>query len=411
MAADRPVPEPRVTLFSPLGSRYFRLALAGRLLSLTGNAAQSVTLAVLVLDITQRPSGWGALLTAQAIPQALLMLGGGLAVDRFQSRSVMLAANLLQALVLAPLVPGALLGQLELWHLYAYAIASGIAFAFYIPASQAIVPELLPEHQVRGGNALWILAFHVSRFVGPPVAGLVIAQAGLAWAIAATVVMFVGGAAALWPVRAAAAVHRSTEAPLRQIREGVLAVRDDPLLLIVILSATVYNFGAAAATFVGLPSLAKLTLDAGDEGVGILYAALGGGALLGVLATGSRAQLPRQAVVGSLTNLGMGVALVAAALAPTLWTVVPFLAVAGAFSSAGGVIFLTLIQMRAAPHVRGRVMALLSLSLFGLTPLAYGIGGLLGDAVGPRGILIGGGAVVFLCGLLMLASKPIRAVP
>ena len=179
----------------------------------------------------------------------------------------------------------------------------------------------------------------------------------------------------------------------------------------VILSAMIYSFGAAAATFVGLPSLAKLTLDAGDEGVGILYAALGGGALLGVLVTGSRAQLPRQAVVGSLTNLGMAVALAGAALAPTLWTAVPFLAVAGAFQSAGGVIFLTLMQMRAAPHVRGRVMALLSLSLFGLTPLAYGIGGLLGDVVGPRGILAGGGAVVFLCGILMLASKPIRDVP
>ena len=411
MAAEKPASEPRVTLLSPLGSRDFRFALGGRLVSLIGDAAQSVTLAVLVLDITQRPSGWGALLTAQAIPRALLMLGGGMAVDRFQSRSVMLAANVLQALVLVPLVVGALLGQLELWHLYAYAIASGAAFALYVPASQAIVPELLPEWQVRAGNALWILAFHVSRFVGPPVAGLLIAQAGLSVTLALIVAAFAAGAAALWPIHSTATVPRSRESTLVQIREGVAAVRDDPVLTITILSAMIYNFGAAAATFVALPSLAKLTLDAGDEGVGILYAALGGGALLGVLATGSRARLPRQAVVGSLTNLGMGLALAGGALAPSLWTAVPFLAVAGAFQSAGGVIFLTLVQMRAAPHVRGRVMALLSLSLFGLTPLAYGIGGLLGDAVGPRGILAGGGAVVFLCGVLMLASKPIRDVP
>ena len=410
MAAELPAPEPRITLLSPLGSRDFRLALAGRLLSLTGNAAQSVTLAILVLDITQRPSGWGTLLTVQAIPQALLMLGGGLAIDRFTSRTVIVVANVLQALVLAPLVPGALLGQLELWHLYAYAVASGVVFAFYIPASQAIVPEILPEGQVRSGNALWVLAFHASRFVGPPTAGLLIAQTGLASSLAVTVGIFVAGAAALWPVRSGPG-HRSGETPLRQVREGVAAVRDDPVLLIVILSAMVYNFGAAAATFVGLPSLAKLSLDAGDEGVGILYAALGGGALLGILVTGSRAHMPRQAVVGSLTNLGMGAALIVAALAPTLWTAVPLLAVAGAFQSAGGVIFLTLMQMRAAPHVRGRVMALLSLSLFGLTPLAYGVGGLLGDAVGARGILIGGGGVVILCGLLMLSSKPIRDAP
>jgi hypothetical protein len=93
----RPAEASRVGLFSPLGWPDYRWALGGRLLSLTGDFAQSVILAVLVLDITQRPSGWGVLLTIQAIPRALLMLAGGVAVDRFQARSVMLVSNLVQA--------------------------------------------------------------------------------------------------------------------------------------------------------------------------------------------------------------------------------------------------------------------------------------------------------------------------
>ena len=80
----------------------------------------------------------------------------------------------------------------------------------------------------------------------------------------------------------------------------------------------------------------------------------------------------------------------------------PCLFVAGAFQSAGGVIFLTMVQTRAPVEVRGRVMSLLALSLFGLTPLAYGLGGLLGDVLGPRGILLAGAAVVGMTGVLLL---------
>ena len=397
-------------LLTPLRSRDYRLALGGRLFTLTGNAAQSVTLAVLVLDITQRPSGWGTLLTVQAVPQALLMLAGGVAVDRFRSRTVIVASNLLQALTLAPLLVAALLGGLELWHLYAYAVASGIVFALYIPASQTLVPELLPNEQVRSGNAFWVLAFNASRFIGPPVAATLIAHSGHAAALGASTAAFLVGAAALLPIRTATTVRRSRESTLHQLHEGLRAARRDAAVWTIILSAMVYNLGAAGATFVGLPSLAKLTLDAGDEGVGILYAAVGGGALLGVLVTGSLARIRRQAVVGAFTNFGMGLALIAAAFAPSVWVAVPLLVVSGAFQSAGGVIFLTLVQTRTAPEVRGRVIALLSFSLFGLTPLAYGLGGLLGDVLGPRGILIAGGAVIILCGAIMLARKPIRDV-
>src|SRR5215207_3493504 len=83
-------------LFSPLTFLSFRFALAGRVLTLTAGAAQAVTLALLVLDATGLPSGWGTILTVQAVPQVLLILAGGVAVDRFRPLAVMAASNLLQ---------------------------------------------------------------------------------------------------------------------------------------------------------------------------------------------------------------------------------------------------------------------------------------------------------------------------
>jgi len=402
-----------VGLLSPLGFRDYRLALGGRVLTLTGLAAQAVILALLTLDATGLPSGWGAMLTVQAVPQVLLMLAGGLATDRFRALTVVAASSVLQAAALVPLLLLSLggAGPLELWHLYAYAVASGVVAAFYTPASQAIVPELVPTEQVRSANALWILAFHGSRLVGPPAVATLSAQSGHAAALAMSIGLFVLGTLVLLPIRQQARRPRSRESPLSQIREGLRAARADAALWTIIVMAAVYNVGAAGATFVGLPSLAKLALGAGDEGVGILFAALGGGALLGIAVTGSLARLARQGVVGCATNFGMGLALMLTALAPSLWTAVACLFAAGAFQSAGGVIFLTLVQTRAPAEVRGRVMALLSLGLFGLTPLAYGLGGLLGDTLGPRGILLAGGAIVFLTGAIMLARKPLRDIP
>jgi predicted MFS family arabinose efflux permease len=406
------VPARAPGLLAPLAYHGFRFAVAGRLLAMTASAAQAVTLALLVLDATGLPSGWGAILTVQAIPQVLLILVGGVAVDRYRPLIVMAASNLVQATALVPLLALTFVGvdRIELWHLYVYAVVSGIGAAFFVPASQSLVPVLVPAAMVRSANALWLLAFHISRFVGPPIAATLAASSGHAAALAVAVLLFLVGTAILLPIRQPPSPVASRESPLTQIAEGFRVARQDPVLWTVILSAAIYNFGASGAALVGLPSLAKLTLDAGDQGVGILFGALGGGALIGVVLTSQIARLPRQGIVGAATNLGIGVALAGAGLAPSLWVAVPLLVVTGVFQSAGGVIFLTLVQTRAPAEVRGRVLALLSLSLFGLTPLAYGFGGLLGDLLGPRGILLAGAAVVGLTGVLLLLCRPIREI-
>jgi MFS family permease len=351
-------------------------------------------------------------LTVQAIPQVLLMLVAGVAVDRFRPVGVMAMSSLLQGLALAPVLVLARGGSahLELWHLYVYAVVSGVVAAFTQPASQAMVPELVPPDLVRNANALWLLAFHVSRFVGPPIASTLAAVSGHPAALAMAILLFLLGTLALLPVRQTAGHRPPSEPAWRQVVDGYRAARRDPVIWAVIVTAAVYNLGASGATLVGLPTLAKLVLDGGDQGVGILFGALGGGALAGIALTSFVARLPRQGIVAGLTDVAMGVAVMAAGLAPSLWVAVPCLVVAGAFGAAGGVIFLTLAQMRCPPEIRGRVMALLSLSLFGLTPLAYGFGGLLGDLLGPRGIMLAGGGIVMLCGLMVLTMRSMREI-
>src|SRR5439155_27320533 len=132
-----------------------------------------------------------------------------------------------------------------------------------------------------------------------------------------------------------------------------------------------------------LPGLAKLALDGGDQGVGLLYGAFGVGALGGTLLTGTVAALPRQGVVGARIIVAGGVALAVAGLMPSVWAAAPWVALSGAAQASVVVIFFSLVQTRAPADARGRVLSLYMLGVFGIAPLSYAIAALVGDLLGP----------------------------
>ena len=400
----------RGALFLPLSVPGFLLACAARLVSLGGDQFQAVALAAFALGATERSSGWGLVLVVQAIPRTALMLYGGVVVDRVRPRAVMVATNLVEAAAAAALGALAFGGALEMWHLYAFALVTGTAHAFFLPAQMAIVPDLLPAASIRGGNALWEMAFNLTRFVAP-LAGLVVAAGGTGPAFAFAAATLLVSAFLLSRIRLTARDPVPAPSPLRALVEGLRAARADPVIWTAIRMVPIYTLGSMGATFVGLPALAKLTLDAGDVGVGLAFGALGVGALLGTLVTGSVARLPRQGIVGAGANVLTGLALAAAGLAPTLWAVLPLLVLVGASQSAAIVVFFTLVQSRAQPDTRGRVVSLYTLGIFGVMPLSFALAGLVGDNSGPPAAVALGGACIVASGLLTLARREIRALP
>lgn len=399
----------RFPLLAPLADRNFAVFWAGRTISLSGDQFQTVALAVTALDLTRSASGLGTVLMVQAVPRALLMLFGGAATDRFRPRTVMLVSDLLQSLVVGALALLAFSGALQFWHLLVYAALSGTVYAFFLPASNTIVPELVPREQVNAANALTTTALNLGLFLVPPVAGLTVAAVGPALAFAVNAFALLGSVVTLWRIRLAPRPAHSVRAgsALRQVAVSLAAARKDLPIWLTLIMAVVYCFGFQGATFVGLPALAKLSLSTGDAGVGFLLGARGIGALIGGIIVGSVA-IRRPGLVGSLVILGLSAALFSAAFAPTMALAVPSFALAGAFGAAVGVIYFTLVQTRAPVEHRGGIMALLSLAIFGLSPLAYGLAGMVGAALSPRGILAFGALCIGLSGLLGLAFRKMR---
>jgi len=158
-----------------LRSRNFRLLRIGETISLIGDQFYMIALSWLVLQLTGDALAVGTLLAIAAVPRALFMLVGGALVDRFSPRSLMLTSNLVR-LVLVVLLAGLVLsGAIKLWMLYVLALFFGLADAFFYPAQSAIVPQLVKERDLPWANALIQGMAQLSLFIGPVLAGGLIA--------------------------------------------------------------------------------------------------------------------------------------------------------------------------------------------------------------------------------------------
>jgi MFS family permease len=402
----------RFALLAPFGARSFLRVWSASAISFLGDQVQLVAFAVFVLDVTHRPAVLGAVLTAQAIPRILVLLVGGVAIDRFRPRSVLLVSSVTSGVVVAALAALAATGTAHLWQLYLLGPLLGAASATFIPAVNTIIADLVPREQVRSANALRTLSFNGARFVGPPLAAAVLATAGAGVAFAANAVSCFVAAAILWPLQTrGAGDHRvAPTSALADMREGFRALRRDPVVWLIFLIVAGFSLGQGGAVGVGLPALAKLDLLEGDRGVGVLYGAFGVGALIATVVTGALPKLPKPGLVFALAIGTTGIGLAGAAAAPSLWAAAAWFAVGGVAFAIGPIVGWTLVQTRSPAHLRGRAITLVMLGVATCQPVSLALAGFLADAAGPRAVLVVGGLLTALAGGMGLMSKAMRRV-
>src|SRR6266545_7137967 len=163
---------------SPLSVRNFRLLWIGEGISLLGDQFYMIALPWLVLQLTGSALALGTVMALAGIPRALFVLVGGAFVDRFSPRSVMIASNLARLVLVVLLSALVLTNTIRIEMLYAFALAFGLADSFYFPGQSAIIPQLLPEDQLQAGNTFVQGTAQLSLFLGPVLAGALIALLG-----------------------------------------------------------------------------------------------------------------------------------------------------------------------------------------------------------------------------------------
>jgi MFS family permease len=400
-----PVTQPpraaRRSTFDALRVRNFRIYVAGQAVASTGTWMQSVAQDWLVLQLTHSAAAVGITMSLQFAPMLLLGLHGGLLADRFPKRRVLAVTQTLNGLLGAGLAVLILTGNVDVTHVYLFALAGGLVFVVDNPTRQVFVNEVVPSRYVRNAIALNAAVFQTSRLVGPAIAALLIGSVGIGWAFAANAVCYLGPLVGLWLIRAADLVPApaAVREP-RQLRSALRYVLDRPHVgWTIVLVGIVGTFGLNFP--VVLTVLADDTFSGGADLYGFFQVALAIGSVAGALVAGSIARSgPRQLAIWAGA---FGLAQAAVAVTPWLGLFVVGLVVMGVVNLAFQALANSSVQMWVAPEVRGRVMGLYMLAFVGGTPLGAPIIGWITTAAGPR---VG----MAVCGVVPLVAAAVIAM-
>jgi MFS family permease len=382
------------TTFAALEVPNYRLYLAGQSLSLVGTWMQMAAQAWLVLTLTGSATDLGLIVALQTIPVLILGPYGGVVADRVDKRRVMIALQSLMAVQALALGLLTVTHSVRLWEIGVLAFILGLNNTFENPARQSFMIELVGADHLRNAVSLNSTMVNVARVVGPGIGGLMIAAVGSGWCFLLNAASFAAVLISLTRMDTSA-LRPATPTPRGkgQLREGLRYVRDEsrlalPLAMAAVVGCLTYEFQ------VSLPYMASHGLHVGSAGYGFMTAAMGLGAVIGGLAVATRGRIGSLPLV--IAALAFGVAMTLAALAPGLALELLALALTGAASVAFMSQTNATLQLRAAPEMRGRVMALWFVSFQGSTPIGGPIIGAVMAAYGARAGLGVGAVACFL---------------
>ena len=388
---------------APLGSHAYRYLFVGTALTMTGNFMQMIAQGWLIYDLTSSPTWLGIVSFARGIPMLVLALAAGVLVDRLDRRVVLIAAQGSTALVAVVLALLIFLDAIQPWHVALAAFLGGCFFVLIIPARQALVSATVERSQLGVAIGLMSTAQNSGRVLGPALAGVLIAVLGAAMSFAVQAVGFVmalGCAAMLGPQPPRATRHGSA---FQSLMEGLRYVWEDPTVLALTSLQAIPAFLIMPYNQL-LPIFARDILHTGPDGLGILMAANGIGAVLGAVAI---VLLPfrRQGVFlfSSLASFGLLLpAFAASTWMPLSTAIMGLLGAAQAIYLASNT---TLVQLATPDELRGRVMSVFMMT-FGLMSLGALPQGFLTDWFGAQAVVSATGFLAFLVVIVFAVRAP-----
>jgi MFS family permease len=391
-------------LWRPLRVPTFRNLLLADVVSDIGAFMQGVGAAWLMVSLGAGPVYVALTQTASSLPFFLLALPAGSAGDIFDRRKLVLFTESWMmgvALLLAVLT---IAGFMSPWLLLVLTFALSAGDAFETPAWRAILPELVSKEDLAAASALNGIEFNLARAVGPALAGVVIAVAGVATAFLANVVSFFGVilVVARWkrPIRKRVAPPETLAgATVAAIRY----VRNSPAILTVVLRTGVVMF-FSSALFALLPSVAR-SVEKSAVGYGLLLGCFGAGAIAGAFVMQwARGKWSTEAVVSAGVII-LGAVIVTMSALHRLSTLAPFMLIGGA----AWVVFISLInalvQNLAPDWVRARVLAIFILVYQGSFALGSAAWGVVAQRAGIRSALMYAGVGTIGSVIFVLFAK------
>ena len=408
------------TLLAPLSVTAFRRTWYGSSIAMLADQAFLVALTWLVLRITGSGAALGTVLAVASVPGIVLTPIGGVLSDKWPPIIVMSCANAARAALMGTLALLVLTDATRVWHVYLLAGGLSALDALYYPASMSATPMLVDRGRLKAANALVQGVEQISSVLGPALAGLLLAVFGLWINLGANAVLFFVAAVIFATVRRPYRPAADGDEPAEEevaTREGAGALADivegaryawnDPVIRTIMLILIGINLAMAGPIYVGGSMLAEERL--GGAGAFATLVALGGvGSLVGAVAAGSSARIPRRGLIELACTAALGVGVVGLAFSPNLLVAGTLAVLLGMTASFLAVINISWLQERSEPGLTGRVMSLAMFFAISLDPISYVLAGMLVE-IDLALVFLAAGGLLLSTALLGATSRTMRA--
>ncbi|MBA2287711.1 MAG: MFS transporter [Ktedonobacteraceae bacterium] len=397
-------------MFSALRRRNFALLWIGQLVSLSGDWLLIVALPFYVYQLTGSILQTGVMLMAEMQPRILLGSVAGVFVDRWNRRWTMITSDLLRAGVLLLLL---LVHSRDLlWLIYVVTILQAIISQFFTPAASAIIPSLVAEQELVAANSLSSFSEAITRFIGPPLGGILLASLGLVGVTIGDSATFLFSALSILLISLPARAGEKgpgTASPgtaimnvWREWRDGLRVISQDQVISGVFATMGILMLSQGILNVL-LVVFTKEAMHGGALVYSWLITAQGVGSLIGALLVGAISKFVRPVYLIVLPLGFAGCAVLIIFNFPLLALALPLVALTGVFVVGFVVMVQTLLQQGTTENYRGRVFGALNTMVSLLMLVGMLLASTLGDRLGVVPLLNAAGGLFFLAALVALA--------
>jgi MFS family permease len=391
-----------------LSNRNYAIYSAGNAISLTGTWIHGIAFAWLAWEMTRSPFWLGVVATAGLFPTLFAGLIGGVLADRIDRLRLTIVSQVLCFLLAMILFALFVLDALNIWLLIAFKVLLATCVAFSQPARMALIPNLVGPKMIGPAVTFGSMVFNTARFVGPAIAGVVIALGGVGPAFFINALSYLAFAGAILSLKLPEgamkpSVSENSSKFWTHIGGsfGYLQAHPGPLMLFVLMIIIVV-FARPISDF--LPALVTNVFNRGVEGVAILTSSIAAGSFLGGFWMAGRD-------VKGLTNfvlagaLVYSVSIIVFVSVSHFWAGCAIFAGAGFFTAVFATSAQTLVQTSVDDNVRGRIMSLWFIVTRGGPDLGAFFMGVGGELIGLRPAFIAGGLLCIAASLWAFTQR------
>jgi DHA3 family tetracycline resistance protein-like MFS transporter len=409
-----------------LNHRPFALLWTGQTISRFGDSLHRIALAWWVLEKTGSATAMGTVLIFSSIPTLIFLLIGGIVVDRFPRLRIMFLSDILSGAVVTFIAVFSWLDMLQIWHIYVASLIFGFVEAFFFPAYQSVIPQIMPSDMLTSANSLNGLSQRVMGVIGPVVGASLVAMGGTSLAFGLDALSFFISALCVFPILRAGlyesprqgdaselatkpkSMKETIKGGLADLREGLNVIIAIPWLWVTIVIFGFLNIMEASPRAVAMPFLIKDNLGAEVGLLGIFGSAFSLGYIFCALWLGQYKRLRHRGLLGYGSVMINGFLLLLFGFQFPIPVLIVAMFCYGFCFNVFGLIWTITMQEMVPNDKLGRVYSIDSLGSWVLLPIGFALAGWGTDLFGAPTVFLIGGVGTILMTLIGLSHPAVR---